>query len=306
VPAEGVEPGGVAGRRAVVDELKVGPEQAPPREAAEAAGPVAPKGSLVAVDDVAVPIKSGQVAPPKADGTGDEPDPFMTSARNAMMEKDRERVGLSGLDGPKRRSWGRALGEAKRGKIVERAFELAQDIAEKPRALTDTETAAMVLHANGMLQRHDELMAEIARLEDPGAIAEKSTEAARLEQNFDVVSTALKKAGTETGRALAARKLTIGEDMRLLPVLQRAKAAKGKELSESERAGLTKVSKDLEAMTARAEAAEKKLAERRAERTIQQAAQRQTPGRRRTPEQDKADVDRLLAKTRDLLAKGCR
>lgn len=257
--------------------------------------------------------KSAESAPPPppppttqspADAISDA-DESQTSARNAMMDEDRAAMGLDALDGPTRRSWGRALGDAKRSKKVEQAMQIAQHVVSKPRVLTDTETAAMVIQASGIKKRHAELMGGVESITDPAEIRAVGEEALRLEQDFDVLTNALRAAGTETGRALAARKLTIDQDFKLLPTLARAKAAKGANLSPEERAKIESVVGKLEEMTKRAEAAEKKLAERRAERAVVHRAPGREPGQRRTPQQRESDISRLLAKTNELLSKGC-
>lgn len=229
-------------------------------------------------------------------------DDAQTSARNAMMDEDRAALGLDALDGPSRRSWGRAIGDAKRSKKVDDALSIAQQVVNKPRALTDTETAAMVIRAADIKKRHAELLQGVQDATDPADIRLAGEEALRIEQDFDLLTDALRRAGTETGRALAARKLTIDKDFKLLPTLARAKAAKGAALSPKERASIERVVGELEAMTKRAEAAEKKLAERRAERAVLRS--REAP--KRTPQTREADISRLLAKTQELLKAGCR
>lgn len=233
--------------------------------------------------------------PPKG-----EPEGPVTSARNAMMAEDRKALGLDALDGPERRGWQAALDTAVARGVPEKALRLAAEVNQTPRPLTDIETAGLVHKANALKAEHRALSAELADLKDPADIQTKAAEIGRVEAEFDALSTALKSAGTEQGRALASRKLTLDQDFSLVAMKSRAKAAKGAELTPAESSKIADLSKRMEETTARLTELEKQLAESRAEQTIKRES-----GRRRAKPTRDAEFKSLLAEAKSLLEKGC-
>lgn len=224
----------------------------------------------------------------------------VTSARNAMMAEDRKALGLDAHDSPERRGWQAALDTAVARGIPERARDIAAEVIAKPRPLTDIETAGMVHAATTLKNQHRALMDEIGATTDPAEIQGKAAEAGRIEAEFDSLSTALKQAGTEQGRSLASRKLTLDQDYSLVAMKSRAKAAKGAELTPAESAKITELSKQMEQANKRLAEVEKQLAESRAEQTIKRES-----GRRRTKPTRDAEFKSLLAEAKSLLEKGC-
>jgi len=155
-----------------------------------------------------------------------------SSARKAQFAEDRAALDLPELPVAERKSWQRSLAEAQ----PEHANAFADEVLNKPRALTDSETASIVVRAQQIKNRHADVMKEIGDSNDTQSIIGKRAEVDALESEFDKLTTAAKKSGTEKGRALAAQKLTINQDYDLVSVVQRAKAAKGRELTTDERA----------------------------------------------------------------------
>jgi hypothetical protein len=176
-----------------------------------------------------------------------------TSARKAMMAEDRKALGLDELPEATRRSWQQDLDAAREEGIPARALDIAREVTDTPRALSDVETAGIVEAAAKLKNQHAATMDEIGKLTDPLEIRLKSAEAARIQQDFDTLTTAAKLSGTEKGRALAAQKLTLNQDYQLISVKNRAKAVKGSDLSAKE-------SEQLEHTTAKLREAEDRLA----------------------------------------------
>lgn len=232
-----------------------------------------------------------------------EPEGPVTSARNAMMDEDRFALGLDAADGPERRSWQSALDTAVARKIPDDALGIAAEVNAKPRPLDDIETAGLVYKANELKNRHRELMNEIGGTKDEAAIRDRAVKAARIEDEFDTLSTALRKAGTEQGRALASRKLTLREDYSLVAIKSRAKAAAGRELTPAENAKFEAMSKSLEDASTKIASLEKELADLKADSTIKRhaASKRGIPKETR----EKIIVD-LAANVRQLIESGCR
>lgn len=185
-----------------------------------------------------------------------KPEPSITSARKEMFKADRAELDLPELPPAERKGWQKTLDEAK-AKGTENAGIIADEVIAKPRALNDVETGQLVLRAQEVKNAHSQKMKEIGAETDPDVISAKRSEAEALEREFDKLTTATKKSGTEKGRALASQKLTINQDFDLVSVLQRAKAAKGRELKPEERAKFESAVKrveELEAKLAKAEA----------------------------------------------------
>lgn len=216
-----------------------------------------------------------------------------------MNEEDRAALGLDVLDSPARRGWQQALDTARNEGIhtAERAGRLAGEVNNKPRALSDIETAGLVQRMAELKNQH-KAATEAAAGGDQSA----SNEAAAIEHEFDALSTAIAKSGTEKGRALAAQKLTLDQDFSLVEVKTRAKAAKGKPLTRAESAALERMSTQLEETNQRVADLETQISEMAA----QQAVRQHRAGRRRPATVRKAEFDATLAQARALLKQGCR
>lgn len=187
----------------------------------------------------------------------DIPAPSITSVRKDMLKADRVELDLPELPTPERKAWQTTLDNAKEKQIDQRASLLADEVLKRPRGLSDEESAGLVLRSQQIKNEHGRVMREIGEAVDPDVIAAKRNEADALQGEFDKLSAATKASGTQNARALAAHKLTINQDFDLVSVLQRAKAAKGKELSPEERTkfeGMTRQIEELQTRLARAEA----------------------------------------------------
>lgn len=250
----------------------------------------------------------GPVEPPPAPpASGEAPKPApepprITSARKAMMDEDRAALGLEELDSPERRSWETAMAEAHEQGMPAKAGAIAAEVNAKPRALTDTETAGLVVRAGELKNEHAALQKKLAEAKDPAAIADLAAKVARAEQDFDVLSSALRASGTEKGRALAAQKLAVDRDLSLIAVKARAAAAKGKPLNANQQRTLQRLTEEHAALT-------KKLADLEAASktaTAEGAIKQHAKGRKLTPEKRAAEFAELLAKAKALVKAGCR
>lgn len=225
----------------------------------------------------------------------------VTSARNEMNAKQRERMGMNTLDGPERRAFQSSLDMAVDRGIPERAMEISDEVLKKPRQLDDVETAGLVHHANTLLDKHDAVMEKLKAAKNDTEKVFAAAEANHIENQFDLLTTALKRAGTEQGRSLASRKLTINEDYRIVAVKSRARAVKGSSLTAKESARFDQLTKDLAESRQKLSEAHRQIAERDAEVTLKRHAGR----RRLTPIEREAEFSQLLGRAKELLAKGC-
>lgn len=172
-----------------------------------------------------------QVVKPESVAAKIEPPQSATAAKKSAMSADRAALDLPELPAPERKSWAKSLDEAK----PERASLLADEVLNRPRSLNDSETASLVVRAQEIKNEHAAKMREIGEAADAETITAKRGEVEALEREFDRLTRATKASGTEKGRTLAAQKLTINQDYDLVSLVQRAKAAKGRDLTTEER-----------------------------------------------------------------------
>jgi hypothetical protein len=224
-----------------------------------------------------------------------------TSARKADMTRDREQFGFNDLDSPERRSWQQALQTAKETIPIDDAMRLVDEVNASPRPLNDVETAGLVVYGADLKNRHSRLMNEIAELDDPAELMDAAAKAERVENEFDALSRAVRTSGTEKGRALAAQKLTIDQDFKLVSVLNRAKAAKGAQLSPRQR---TKGETLIKAHDTKEAALQQKVVELQ-EALADKVLQSSKRHRAMSKAEKKADLDSLYVRARQLLDAGC-
>jgi hypothetical protein len=222
-------------REALAEQIQVVSEKPPMDSQAEPAiaqpqPQEAPQGPTV---DEAMP-------PAETELTAERESPYdATSARKAWMAQDRELLGLDALPEAEQVLWQQDLDAARERNIPQNALGIAQSIIANPRGLDSTETAGLVVHAAELKNAHEATAKLLDQNSDPADFDTATAELNRIEQDFDVLSQALRMSGTEKGRALAAQKLTIARDYSLLTLKARAKAAKKDQLTNQESRTLT-------------------------------------------------------------------
>lgn len=200
-------------------------------------------------------------------------EPSTTSAKKASMAEDRAELDLPELPQAERKSWQDTLDRAKvRG--TKNASILADEVLARPRSLNEVETAQLVLRAQEIKNDHARVMKEIGNEKNPESIQAKRAEVEALEREFDRLTQATKASGTEKGRALASQKLTINQDYDLVSLVQRAKAAKGRDLTPEERTRYEGMAKEIESLTEKLGKAEEQLASRQLQREIDRVIRR--------------------------------
>jgi len=221
-----------------------------------------------------------------------ELEPSTTSARKSQLAEDRAQLDLPELPSAERKSWRTSLANAK----PERAALLADEVLTKPRSLNDEETASLVVRAQEIKNEHAQTMKEIGESSDPDTIAAKKAQADALEREFDKITRATKASGTEKGRTLAAQKLTINQDYDLVSLVQRAKAAKGRDLNPAERERYEQMASQIEDLNKQLSEANEKAQKAQLQRSIDKV-KRQT---RRA--ETKATLDTEFASLKSQLA----
>lgn len=213
-----------------------------------------------------------------------------TSARNAMMARDRGLLDLSDLPPADHESFQQSLDTAVTNNVAARALDIARDVKLNPRTLTPVETAGMVVRAAELKMAFEAATDAIAAATDTGEQRIRAAEANRIQDEFDQVSTALRLAGTQTGRALAARKLTIDQDFSLVNVTRRAAAVNGKPLTLDERKTFEKMTRRLARLQKRLDAIEGRAGKDAQNRTADQLKKLQKRRNRAIFERDRQRI----------------
>lgn len=227
-------------------------------------------------------------------------DPMITSPQMEWMRKDAESLGLTELDSPERRTWAQDLHQAKADDLAADAVRLAYAVKENPRALDGKETAAVTIRAAELKREYRALTAQMAEAEASGDTAGLDTTATamnRVLDEFDLLRVALRRSGTEKGRNLAMQKMAIDQDLDLVSVLSRARAAKGAKITPQERQAFKDIAEKLAAAEAKVEELSSKVRFELADKAVRRR------GRRPRPTQ--AKVNLLFSKVEELLSAGC-
>lgn len=197
-----------------------------------------------------------------------------TSARAARLVEDRAQLDLPELPPAERKSWQKSLSEAK----PEQATRLADQVLNRPRGLSDSETASLVVRAQQVKNEHAAKLREINNAPESD-LPRLRSELETIEREFDILSTAAKQSGTEKARALAAQKLTINQDFDLVSMVGRFRSAAGRKETAAERATIEAQSKRVAELETQISEANDRLAQQRLQKQLDKEAARE---RRRT------------------------
>lgn len=234
-----------------------------------------------------IEVEKGKPSPPGA-----------FSARRVDVDASREALGLSNIPSPQTRSWESALEEAATKYDAEATDRLARDTLLTPKALNDTQTAALVIRRVEIGNDYERVLNEITAKQAKGEpITFLQGELRALEDQFDLITKAMRTSGTEKGRALAAQKLTINKNFDLVSLVQRYEANKGGKITNAERAQLQILSDKLKTVEAELAAMQSRVTELEAVKTMNRQARttRKAPTRR----------GELVDKIKELVTKGC-
>ena len=226
-----------------------------------------------------------------------------TSARQANINEDRASVGLDGIASAARKSWQVSLQQAKDLNLIDTALRTAAEINSQPRPLNDVETAGLVMKAAQLKKEHKALTAQMESAKEKPDIDNLATKIDVVEQEFDALTQAIYKSGTEKGRALVSQKLTINQDFDLISLKNRAKKSKGRELTETEIKKIEQLSKDLELQQTISDELQRRINELMAKKTIKQGSIRRYSRMSRT--EIDTELVSLVARTKQLLEEGC-
>lgn len=201
---------------------------------------------------------NGQPAPDILSQAPASPD---LAAKNASMDEARAAMGLPEISKPAAPGANMphhvAEAEAIRQRIPERAAGIVMDYLSDKRTEppTQLEIAGMAVYGDRLNETYARLSEDVNNLTlDEGERRLKAAELERVEQDFDLLSRAMRQVGTAQSLAFSQRKHVVGSDYRPLAVESRAAAVKGDKLTANEKRKITKAVKEHKV-------AEEKLAE---------------------------------------------
>jgi hypothetical protein len=151
-----------------------------------------------------------------------------TGIKNETTEAERAERGMSPVEVEARQTPAFDAGKkaVDEGKIDPRA--LAKELSDNPRPHTDEEAAALLYDRMKLQNEHAIAMNTIESARESGDEAMEARGKAQLDKVEDAMNVndeAARRSGTETGRALNARRMMIKQDYSLANVLQRARVA---------------------------------------------------------------------------------
>lgn len=246
--------------------------------------------------------------PPSEPPVGEAKKP--TSTKNAVVEAERIERKLSPIEKEAKREFGTAWDDAaQKLKDNPRAGdELVKQVLANPKPLSDADNALLLHKRIQSRTAYDQAAKTLNEAVDSNNIdaqAEARLALARASDELYDVDLASRKAGTETGRGLNARRMMANEDYTLAALETRKRAANGgRQLTDAERTQLQKVANaykaqsdeleahlaarenELAAMKTRAELAEAKVEQARpfiekAEKFVEQVDKRAEAARER-------------------------
>jgi hypothetical protein len=196
----------------------------------------------------------------------------LTSTKNAIVDRERQRRGEAPILSEAKKSlgttWDEAMDEfAKNPKAGE---DLVAELNKKPRAVTAKEEAVM-------LREKVDVMNELTKATktalnenaDPGDRVEARVRSAVLMDQLNSIDEATRKAGTEWGRTGRFRQMLAAEDYSLSRMMQKKQLALGEKwekMSDEEKA---KVNAETQKMSERIASLEKQLAEHEANQALE-------------------------------------
>lgn len=191
--------------------------------------PPAPGGEqTAAVGETPETVATTPEAPQAAAAEETVPEPEATGVKNRTVERELEKMGLEMPEKGKRKGFVELHAKAKEtfdaseGKAGQ---ELLDDLEASPRPPSDEESALLTFEANRLIQERNK--AETAYTEKPTAQNKVLVERAR--EDYYRAAGVFDMAGTQSGRALNARKMMLANDYSLAAMERAVQVSQGGE-----------------------------------------------------------------------------
>ena len=258
-----------------------------------------------------------KITPPPEDDLPfrDEPgDNSITGIRNSIAAQKIEEAGLTPVLQEIARKhttvWQEALAKVKKGYNPE---TLLNQLKKKPRPVTDTEDALLLIHQvskESELDAVNRAITEAGQKGDEAELAELTLQKARIKDDLQDIYDVDKAIGTANARGLSARQMISDRKYSLVNMEMEARAAKdGKPLTEEEAAAVEKKYNDIKQAN---EAYQKRLAELEAENKAIKARETLKKATSKTPKEKKGKTDyskqrdEIIQKMRDDLLRAAK
>lgn len=175
-----------------------------------------------------------------------------TGIKNRTVDLERAKRGLPAAVEPLKRSfgevWEKAMAHIDRDPKWQ--DDLINELRDKPRALTDEEDAAILQRQVDLQNDYGKATRDLAQAHDDGnedLAQENKLRVAQVSDQLHDIYNIGKRAGTETGRGLNARKMMAYEDFSLAQMeLSKRAANDGRPLTDDERAHITELQSRIE------------------------------------------------------------
>lgn len=187
-----------------------------------------------------------------------------SSNKNAVVDDERQQRGLPPMMTTLRQTWGESWTKAMATIDQNPVYQdmLVSDINRNPRPITDTENAALLHRRVDLRNEYEKSTREAAQAFDDGrteAMGEARLRTAYWSDKLTDLENATKAGGSETGRALAARRMMMNEDFSLASLeMQKRSANDFRPLTDDERTELKSLADDYKS---KSDVLEKHLAE---------------------------------------------
>ena len=171
------------------------------------------------------------------------------SVRNAATLVDRAAHGMDDLPAAERKGWDKAKAEAAEAMSNDPDFarNLAREVADKPRTITDAETMALGAERQrleDLYKANDDAILKARKDGDTVGEARALAKKSAIEDDLDANHRATKSGGTELARAMAARNAQHG-DYSVARTLTRARVAYDKKLDPATETRLRELSEKI-------------------------------------------------------------
>lgn len=203
-------------------------------------------------DQRAAGKKSGSGGTAAFVATSDDPwKQRLTSIANQVAELIRLRLGVPGLTEPSAETFKQWLDEAKQilSNDPTYAERLVKELAQSNRNVDNIDVAVLQIHfrhLNNQLEAASDRLFKAKEENDSVAAAKARLDTDLLVNQIEEFTDITKRAGTEAGRALVARKIALQSDFTLGSLLRKARIANaGEELSEDQIDEITELSKKI-------------------------------------------------------------
>jgi hypothetical protein len=192
---------------------------------------VFPSKSETAKDTGAPPVTEAPIAPlPKESEIPAEVPQSITSIKNEQVDTERSARGLPSVVQPARKAFGESWEQATKKIDEDPGYpdRLVEELKAKPRALNDVEDATLLhrqVDLQNQFQKSTDALFKARESGDGVAAMEHDARVNAISDQLLELYDVGKKAGTETGRGLAARQLLAAEDFSLANMVTQKRAA---------------------------------------------------------------------------------